>query len=272
MLGEFDRVLETPGLMPFWRINTLIRLDRLADALRVEDAAYPVLLYMGRAAELLETPGVKPSVANEALVSLGRLQEAAGDGVPQVPGSGSSPTAMLLLGQLEMAERIGKQPRPAIRLMRAAEVGDGKAYAELHERIQLPPDLGATTGWFAPIAMLPFVDAMRGDRQAIERLRPQLPLLDGVFGRTPWFVARVLLGEAPPASLDGMPSRYDAPAWRLVVTGMRAELNGRRDEARSAYAAFAAMPMHRRLLAQQQPDPDVEWFVAWRQRALQVSP
>jgi hypothetical protein len=272
MLGEFDRVLETPGLMPFWRINTLIRLDRLADALQVEDAAYPVLLYMGRAAELLETLGVKPSVANEALVSLGRLQEAAGDGVPQVPGSGSSPTAMLLLGQLEMAERIGKQPRPAIRLMRAAEVGDGKAYAELHERIQLPPDLGATTGWFAPIAMLPFVDAMRGDRQAIERLRPQLPLLDGVFGRTPWFVARVLLGEAPPASLDGMPSRYDAPVWRLVVTGMRAELDGRRDEARSAYAAFAAMPMHRRLLAQQQPDPDVEWFVAWRLRALQVSP
>lgn len=273
MRGEFARVLDSPGLMPLWRVRTLIRLERYEEALQVEDSAYPVLLHLGRGAELLETPGTPGWVVNEALISLGRLREASGDGLPQAPGSGSSTTAMLMLGQIELAERLGRHPLPAIRFMVAAEQGDDIAYADLHDRIALPTDLGATASWFAPVAMRPFVDALHGDRQALERqLRPLLPLLEGVYSRTGWHVARALLGDAPVDSVSQMPCRYDAPAWRLVTAGMRAELLGQPAEAQRAYAAFTSMPMHKRLLAQHQPDVDVEWFVAWRLRALGGKP
>lgn len=269
MRGEFERVLDSPGLMPSWRVRTLIRLRRFDEALHADPSGYPTLLHQGRADELLQRPGLRGPGANEALIACGRLQEAAGDGLPQAPGSGSSATAMLLLGQVDLAERLGGQPRPAIRFMLAAEHGDDRAYAELHDRVALPPDLGAGVNWFAPVAMRPFVDVLHGDAQALEQqLRPLLPLLDGVFARSAWFVARALLGDAPVDSVADMPSRYDAPAWRLVAAGMRAELLRRDGEARAAYAAFAALPMHQRLLLGHQPDPDLEWFVAWRLRAL----
>lgn len=269
MRGEFERVIDAPGLMSAWRVRALIRLNRFDEALRCEDSDYPTLLHMGRAGELLEQPGQRSTVVNDALIASGRLQEAAGGGLPQVPGSGSSVTAMLLLGQIDLAERLSKQPRPAIRFMIAAEQHDDKAYAEQHELVVLPPDLGANASWFAPVIMRHFVDVLHGDAEALERqLRPRLPLLEGIYSRSAWFVARAVLGDAPVDSVADMPSRYDAPAWKLVATGMRAELMGRTDEARVAYAAFKAMPIHQRLLNQHQPDADLEWFVAWRLREL----
>lgn len=276
MRGEFERVIEAPGLMPAWRVRALIRLNRFDEALRSEESGYPTLLHMGRAGELLERPAQRSIVVNDALIASGRLQEAAGEGLPQVPGSGSSVTAMLLLGQIDLAERLGNQPRPAIRFMIAAEQHDDKAYAELHERIVLPSDLGMHASWFGAVIMRPFVDVLHGDAQALEQqLRPRLPLLEGIYSRSAWFVARAVLGDAPVDSVADMPSRYDAPAWKLVATGMRAELMGKPDEARAAYSAFRAMPIHLRLLNQHQPDADLEWFVAWRLRELpagKVSP
>jgi hypothetical protein len=273
MRGEFSRQLESPGLMPYWRRYALIRMDRLDESLLVEDSSYPSLLHMGRGMELLDKPGTSPSQVNAALVSLGRLREAAGDGLPQVPGSGSSVAAMLLLGQLDMAERIAKRPFPAIRFMQAVERGDADGYTAYHDLMRLPVDLSYPASWFAVLAMRPFVDAMRGDVAALDQqLRPQLPLLDGVFHRSAWFVARALLGAAPPDSVAQMPCRYDAPAWQLVATGMRAELTGQGAEALRSYGAFKSMPMYRRLLDQHQPDVDVEWFVSWRLRVLQGAP
>lgn len=273
MRGEFERMLEAPGLMPAWRARALIRLNRFDEALQAEGSPYPTLLHMGRAAEVLEQPGQRSVVVNDALVAAGRLQEAAGDGLPHQPGSGSSVIAMLLLGQIDLAERLGKQPRPAIRFMLAAEHGDDKAYAARHDLLVLPPDLGINASWFAPVILRPFVDVLHGNPQALEQqLRPMLPLLEGIFSKSAWHVARALLGDAPVESVGDMPSRYDAPAWRLVAAGMRAELQGGIGEARAAYSAFTAMPMHRRLLNQHQPDVDVEWFVAWRLRALKAVP
>ena len=46
------------------------------------------------------------------------------------------------------------------------------------------------------------------------------------------------------------------------------EATGQKTEARAAYDAFVALPIHQRLLALNVPDPEVEWFVAWRLRAL----
>jgi hypothetical protein len=273
MRGEFERMLEAPGLMPSWRARVLIRLNRFDEAMQAEGSPYPTLLHMGRAGELLEQPGQRIQVVNDALIAAGRLQEAAGDGLPYVPGSGSSVTAMLLLGQIDLAERLGKQPRPAIRFMLAAELGDDKTYAAQHDLLELPPDLGSNSGWFAPVILRPFVDVLHGNNQALEQqLRPMLPLLEGTFSKSAWYLARALLGDTPVESVGDMPSRYDAPAWQLVAAGMRAELLGQSGEARTAYAAFVALPMYRRLLNQHQPDTDLECFVAWRLRALKASP
>lgn len=269
MRGDFAGMLQMPGLMPAWRARALIRCGRAAEAARDPEVAYPTLLFLGRAGELLEDEHLSGTVANEALVCLGRLREAAGEGLAKVPGSGSSITAMLMLGQVDLAERVSGHPRPAIRFMQAAETGDDQAYARLHDQIVLPVDLAGNTGWFAPLVMRPFVDAMHGDPAAVERdIRPRLDLLSGIYARTGWFVARAVLGDTPPEAVLEMPAVPEREAWRAVAAGVRAELVGKPADARTAYEAFTALPIPRRLLNLTQPDPDVEWFVAWRLRAL----
>lgn len=270
MRGEYEQVIALPGLGAYWRIWTLVRMGKAEVALADElNSAYPVLLHLGRAAELLETVQLNGQAANETLVCLGRLQEAAGEGLPGVPGSGSSVTAMLLLGQIDLAERIGKQPRTAIRSMLAAEQGDPAAYARLRGQLVMPSGLGGSYGWFAPAILAPFMDHLCGDATALEgQMRPRLDLLSGIFARTPWFLARAILGDAPVDEVLNMPTVSEAQAWRHVAAGMRAEVTGDRAAAVRAYTAFTQLPIHQRMLALHAPDPDVEWFVAWRLRAL----
>lgn len=269
--GDFAAALATPGGLPFVRSRCLVKLGRADEAARDEGMRYPALLHAGRAAELLAQPaGLGGHQANEALICLGRLVEAAGAGLPEVPGSGSDPLAMLLLDRIDEAERHAHRTWPGIRFMQAIERGDAIARAELAERIALPRDLGGHGGgWFALVAIRPFSDALAGDREAPARqLRPLLPLLDGIFGRRPWFLASALLGDIKPDAVALMTAVSEADAWRMVATGMHAELAGDTAAARTAYAAFQALPMHQRLLAVNQPDPEVEWFVRWRLRTL----
>lgn len=273
MRGELAKALDLPGLGPPWRIWAMIRMGRGDVALREElNSAYPILLHLGRAAELLDTTPMNGQATNETLIALGRLQEAAGDGLPAVAGSGSSVTAMLLLGQVDLAERIGKQPRTAIRCMQAAERGDTQTYLALRDQVRLPSDLRIVQGWFAPIFLRPFIDQLRGEAGACEaQLRPRLDLLSGICCRVPWYVASALLGDRPVEELRGMPLVSESTAWQALTTGMRAELLGQRAAAVEGYRAFAALPIHQRLLSGNTPDPDVEWFVAWRLRALQAA-
>jgi hypothetical protein len=267
--GEFAQVLASAGQMPAWRARTLIKLGRAEDALKEDPSGYPALLHLGRAQELLDQSSIKAGVANEALICLGRLQEAAGEGLSRVPGSGSNITAMLMLGQVELAERVGKQPRTAIRFMQAAERHDDQSYAKLHDQVTLPVDLAGTYGWFDAALMLPFVDELHGDPGAMDRLaRPLLDLLSGTYCRAGWFVVRAVLGDSPVTEVMRMPSVNEALAWTHLATAMRAELEKKPEDALRAYAAFAAMPIHQRLLALNAPDPDIEWFVAWRLREL----
>lgn len=270
MRGEFEQALALPGLGALWRIWTLVRMGKAEVALQDEiNSAYPVLLHLGRADELLESTPLGPQAANETLVCLGRLEEAAGAGLPSVPGSGSSVTAMLLLGQVDLAERIGKQPRVAIRCMQAAEHGDQRAYVAMRDQLAFPTNLGGGNGWFATVVLRPFMDQLAGDAAALDaQLRPRLELLSGVFSRTPWFIARAVLGETPVDEVLRMPCVSEAQAWRWLAAGMRAEVLGQRAEAVRAYTTFTELPMHQRLLSMNSPDPDVEWFVGWRLRAL----
>jgi eukaryotic-like serine/threonine-protein kinase len=270
MRGEYEKVMSLPGLGAPWNIWTMVRMGRAEDALQVElNAAYPVFLHLGRAAELLETVPLSGQAANETLVCLGRLQEAAGDGAAGMPGSGSSVTAMLLLGQVDLAERIGKLPRNAIRCMQAAERGDATACARLRSQLVMPTQLSGSYGWFPSLVVGPFIDWLQGDAGALEeQMRPRLDLLSGVFQRTPWFITRAVLGDTPVDEVLGMPTVSEAKAWHAVAAGMRAEVQGDKVAAQRAYTAFVNLPMQHRLLTMNSPDPDVEWFVAWRLRAL----
>lgn len=271
MRGEFDKALALPGLGPPWRVWTLIRMGKAEVALREElDSAYPVLLHLGRAAELLESTPLSGQAANETLICLGRLDEAAGEGLPGVTGSGSSPTAMLLLGQVDLAERIGKKPRLAIRAMQAAEQGDVQAWQRLRGQLSFPTTLGGSDTWIATVVLMPFIDRLRGDADALEtQWRSRLELLSGIFFRTPWTVCRAVLGDIPVDDVLGMPCQSESKAWHQLAAGMRAEHLGQRAAAIEAYAAFTALPVHQRLISGNTPEPDVEWFVAWRLRALQ---
>jgi len=270
MRGEFARVIELKGLGPPWRAWTLIRMGQAEQALREEvDAAYPVLLHLGRAAELLATTPLSGQAANDTLICLGRLEEAAGDGVPGLSGSGGSVIAMLMLGQVDLAERIGKAPRHAIRCMQAAETGDAVACTRLLQLLRMPAQSGGSYGWFPAMVVRPFIERLNGEADAFaSQLRPRLDLLSGTFQRTPWYLARALLGDAPVDSVLEIPCASEAKAWHALITGVRAEITGDRAAARQGYEAFSALPMHQRLLVMNAPDPDVEWFVAWRLRAL----
>jgi hypothetical protein len=98
--------------------------------------------------------------------------------------------------------------------------------------------------------------------------RPHLDLLAGTYAKSRWFVARALLGEIPTDAVRDMPCRDEAEALYLVSAGMKAELDGKHEVARSSYDAFKALPMHQRLLANNLPDAEVEWLVSWRLREL----
>lgn len=274
MRGEYAQALALPGMSGYWRTWMLIRMGRAEQALSEEvDAAYPALLHLGRADELLASPVLSPKAANEALVCLGRFHEAAGDGLPTVVGSGSSVIAMLLLGQIDTAEIVGKMPRSTIRCMQAFERGDEPAYLRLRDQLTLPSSgLNGSSGWFPALIVRPFVDWLRGDTNAFDaQLRSRLDLLSGIYNRTPWFITRAILGETPVEEVLRIPTVSEAQAWHALTSGIRAELEGHKSKAIQAYTVFTALPIHSRLLITNSPDPDVEWFVAWRLRSLQTN-
>lgn len=269
MRGEFEEALRIPGMFPSARVTALIHTQRLDEALAAEGGAHAALLRLGRAAEILERPDVSGAAANEALICLGRWNEAAGSGLAQIPSSGSSSVAMLLLGHLDLAEVAAKKTFPAIRFMRAAETGNDQDYLRYHDQIVLPPDLAGSSGWFAPVLMRPFVDVLHGDPTAWEtQTRPHLDLLSGCYGTTPSVVVRAILGDIPLHQVADLPRTFEAEAWTALASGMKAELAGDHDGAIGHYRAFLALPLPKRLLVGNLPDPEVEWFVAWRLRAL----
>jgi tetratricopeptide (TPR) repeat protein len=268
MRGEFLKVIDAPGVNPVLRALALCKLGRGDELLNDPDLRYPVLLHLGRAEDLLNVANPNSRVVNEALICLGRWAEAAGPGLPTCPGSGGSSVAQLLLGDPAAIERADSRMRAAYRYLQAAEAGDAKAQAQWGQQVALPNDLRYHEGWFTAAIARPLIERLGGDAQAIERLRPQLDLFSGIFGKRPWYLARVLLGDTPPDGVLEMPAVSEREAWGALARGMCAELAGDAATARSAYQEFSALPLTKRLLALNTPDPEVEAFVRWRLRAL----
>jgi tetratricopeptide (TPR) repeat protein len=278
--GDYDAVLQLPDLGAGTRALVMCKRGWAREALRDTGESYPSLLHMGRADELLASLVGSPLrtdlIANDCLIALGRYAEAAGGGCAEVP-SGRSARAMLLLGQIDEAEkrmRIGdywSDPLPVewARLLVAAEAGKADEVARLRPLVVLPRNLSRAGGWFAGMVIGPFIDQLAGDHDALTRAMSKAVVdYAQVFSKRPWFLARYVLGQCSNTDLLAMPAAVEGPAWLAVGDALRAEIAGRPADALAAYTTFAELPRHQRLIDGNTLDVQVELFVAWRLRAL----
>ncbi|HAT10153.1 MAG TPA: hypothetical protein DCS97_06085 [Planctomycetes bacterium] len=270
MRGDYAGVLQSSDLRTYQRAFIQCKLGRASEVVDGEHRVHPAMLYLGRAEEVLAYRPLSPVMLREALLALGRFEQAAGPGVPDVPGSGGSWIAALLLGRIEEAEALrGGQAMPWARLMRAVEAGDRTAVDKLRPQVAWAKNLSTNSFWFDGLVIGPMVDRLGGDAAAVQRSLERAEKEWGqVFARRAWFFARAALGKATDEEVLNMPVRSEAEAWLALAKALRAELADQPAEALAAYQAFAALPLHKRLLDSNTMDSQVETFVQWRLRAL----
>ncbi len=268
--GDYLAVVQSPDLSNYQRAYILCKLGRAGEVDSVDHRIHPALLHQGRAEEMLTNRAISPGMLREALIALGRFEEAAGPGLADVPGSGGSWLAAVLLGRIEEAEKLrGGLLLPWARLMRAVEAGDRTAVADMRPRIGWPKNLSANGFWFAPLVIAPMVDRFGGETDALRKSLERAEQEWGhVFARRAWFFARAALGKATDEEVLNMPVRSEAEAWLALAKALRAELADKPAEALASYRAFAALPLHKRLLDNNTLDSQVETFVQWRLRAV----
>lgn len=269
MRGEYEEILRERHASAYQRAFVLAKLGRGEEVNDPATRIHPVLLHLGRAEELLAYRPLLARVANEALLAAGRFDVAAGPGLPDVAGSGGDWRAFAMLGRIEEAEALRGVALPWLQLMRAEESGDRAAVATLRPQVGWPRSLSSNSFWFAGLVIAPMVDRLGGDAPALERsLRRAVQEWDRLFGQRAWFLARAALGEAGDVEVLAMPTRTEGAAWLALGKALRAELADQPAAALESYRAFAALPLHQRLLDHNTFDTQVEAFVQWRLRAL----
>jgi serine/threonine protein kinase len=252
------------------RAVMLCKLGRAEEVPQGETRLHPTLLHLGRAHELLAFRPLSAAAAREVLLATGQFEVAAGDGLPDVPGSGDDWRAMALLGRIEAAEkaRVG-EPLTWARLIRAWESGDRAMVAQLRPQVIWPANLASNSFWFDGLVIGPMIDRLGGDAPALERsLRRAVKEWKQVFSKRAWFLARAALGEVKDEEVLAMPVRSEAEAWLTLGKALRAEMADQPAEALRAYQSYADLPLHLRLLDNNTLDTQVELFVQWRLRAL----
>lgn len=273
--GDMEAVVKDPYSAPVQVAMALCKLDRAHEAIPLTPDRHPGLLHAGRAQELLADARLPPDCIGQALIALGRGGELLDTASAEMRAGASYGTALRLAGRIDDAERQHGGPLPGLRLIAALEGGSREAVADAlgalrrtHQPL-IHTGIGADN-WFS----FAVVDAyaawiLDGDaRRAAGLLREKGDLLRHDVARRPTLVGAVIAGDADPGSLAGLPFRSEADAWTAVATALRSELAGDLTTAAAAYARFSALPMHRRLLADNLPNAEVERFVAWRQRRL----
>ncbi len=267
--GDYAGVLQETDAYPSQRAVILCKMSRASEVNWADGRFHPAMLHLGRASELLVFRPLSAGFARDALLAAGRWEEAAGPGLPDIPGSGNDWRALAMLGRIDEAERAYDRPLPWERLMRAYETGDKQAIAVLRPTITWPRNLATNSFWFAGLAIAPMIDRLSGERSALETsLRRAVKEWGQVFGKRAWFLARAALGEATDEEVLNMPARSEAQAWLSLGQALRQEMADRPAEALLHYKAFKALPLQARLLDNNTFDTQVEDFVQWRLRAL----
>jgi hypothetical protein len=75
---------------------------------------------------------------------------------------------------------------------------------------------------------------------------------------------RILSGHFDATTFRSQSFLAEADAWLDLAEGLRVDASGDRKKAHSAYFAFQALPLEKRLLDGFRPSPVIESFVAWR--------
>lgn len=123
--------------------------------------------------------------------------------------------------------------------------------------------------WLAHLLLRPFIAEAAGEQGAFDRgLQEVASRNRWHFTQRPWHCAQYILGRSDDAAFLAQPRSGNAPPLLALCQALRAERAGDRAAARAAYAAFLALPPHRRCLHQWYRDPVAERFAAWRLQAL----
>ena len=262
MRGEYDQALALPRTDPQVRARILAKQGKLDEALALAPDSFEVLLLTGRAAQALEIRPLSAAQANVALLVAGRPEEAAGTGLPGIEGSGNHPLARLLLG-LPLPATVP----PGWRIISACESADAAAVRTALAALPAIADRRLQGNVFSHAVIAPMARRAIGEAEEPQRTwRATLDSWRWQHGQRMWYLISFAMGGQ--ADLSGLPAASESEAWTAVGLGLRAEMAGSPAAAVAAYKAFAALPMHRRLLDGHQPDLDVEGFVAWRLRQL----
>ncbi|MBA3685181.1 MAG: serine/threonine protein kinase [Planctomycetes bacterium] len=157
--------------------------------------------------------------------------------------------------------------------IQACQRGDLVAAAAASRAVKaVPLNRSLDVSWWVRSIGLAFLDH-RGDPGAcVDQLRAVVASGPGWLGGRPWHAARLVLGEEDEAAFLAQPFSAQAPAALLVCRGLRAELAGKAEDARSDYHAYLALPLWRRCWDQIEGDPVADAFVAWRLAEIEQQP
>jgi hypothetical protein len=286
-LGRPDWVLSDYPQQRSWRQVALFDCARFDELGEVPGFDSWALIKQMRFAEADQRYGSNPDVLSRSLLAQGRLDEA----VAAAPGDHWVATHALM-----MSGRAG-EARPADRdqqLDVAMALGDGERALALcpiedgkHRWVRsllglqawIHGDRAGAERWFTDPPwpegysywqyhqfLVPFLHGLDGDRGELERSCRAAIADDRYFDEQhSWYCARALLGEIEEREFLAQPSRLHAEAdWRRCQ-GMRAEREGRREDALAAYRAYLDLPLWRRSDA---VDPVWDGLARWRVERL----
>ncbi|MBA2482498.1 MAG: protein kinase [Planctomycetes bacterium] len=119
---------------------------------------------------------------------------------------------------------------------------------------------------FAHYVMVPFLQELAGDAQAIPRMRAAFETERRyVYGQVPWHYLRLLTGEFDDARFRQQQMRRFLEADLILLTAIRRERAQDPAGAADLYARYAALPIWQRVF---EPDPVIDGFVVWRREML----
>jgi len=262
--GDLAQALVSPHIHRDMRNAILDKTGRGAEV--ADDAARPNAVRQGNAEAVLAAGTAPPALIRDALLVTGRWQEAAGDGVPATPGSGGDDRAMLLVGRLDEAAKLGVDVS-YYRLLLALRAGDLVEARRLRPLAHGNSDGHDYDRWFAEGIGLALADAALGDTQALRLALERGSHVRGAWGGRLQAVCGASLLPSDEA-IEKLQWTPELPAWRSVARAMRAELAGDRQAALDAWRAFRALPYTERLLEDRSLNIELEATALWRISAL----
>lgn len=249
------------------------------------------LVLRGKAEEVLNQPVFPNSwIPRLALTCLGRFDDLSSEGafaedpftlIPRMadgdfsgdPGPRRSymlRTAFLLRGgrSAELSEQ-DRESRMAVSwgLVDALARGDGVAATSLRQRLDafaIPAQIEAT-GWMLPLIILPILDTLAGDADALPRAKATIAAeYRNRWGGMAWHLMMNIDGSVTDAVFAAQPVQVYVPALTALRDALRAELAGRPEEATAAWKAYLDLPYGQRTWGQLAGDPAIDHLAAWR--------